>query len=48
MTPAEEAAVRKKLQPVTEEYLADLEKRGLPAKAFYKDLVAEIAKNKGS
>lgn len=44
----EEAAVRKMLQPVTDGYLADLEKRGLPAKAFYKDLVAEIAKNKGS
>ena len=44
----EEAALRKKLRPVIDDYLADLEKRGLPARAFYKDLVSEIAKNKSS
>lgn len=44
----EEAAVRKKLQPVIDNYLADLENKGKAARAFYKELISEIAKNRSS
>jgi TRAP-type C4-dicarboxylate transport system substrate-binding protein len=48
MTPAEEAEVRTKLRPVIDEYLAELEKKGLPARVIYDDLTKEIAKAKRS
>jgi TRAP-type C4-dicarboxylate transport system substrate-binding protein len=42
--PADRAATAKKVAPVTEKILASLEARGLPARAFHKDLLAAIAR----
>lgn len=42
--PADLVATRKKVAPVTEKILASIEAKGLPARAFYKDLVAAIAR----
>lgn len=44
LTADEKNALGKKLNPVIENHLAGLEKKGLPARALYKDLLAEIAK----
>ncbi len=44
LTAAERAAAEKMAAPIIDGYLAKLEKRGMPARAFHKALVAEIAK----
>jgi TRAP-type C4-dicarboxylate transport system substrate-binding protein len=48
MTQAEESEMKTKLRPVIDEYLMELEKKGLPARAIYDDLIKEVAKHKRS
>lgn len=42
--PSDRAATAKLVAPVTDKIIANLEAKGLPARAFYKDLVAAIAR----